>query len=654
MDLTKLVKENKHTMKKYEFYRSLGYGEKASELLSLLTYGNFPLQQLIKSLPKEHIMDALYAWFLERPETAPENAVSAFHRENTPEPQISGAAPGGSGGGFLNKLFAPRSKGRSRTLEGASAGRGLARGMEDNGVEMLCDEPVETLYAAAPPETMMMAAASAPMDRLIGATVAPSGPAFGAAMSMKAPETASLKELSELTSTDSYEQIEEKGFRAVLTEPTSTFRMTTNTSSMGIVLNQIREGRHVDLSQVRIEELLNYFTYDEEPAKDEKFRIHTELCGKNDERDLLYIYAGARGEEKEKQNIVILLDVSGSMSSQKEVTQETLAAIVSRLKPGNRLSLITYSSNDETVYDGFVINGEGDREDVMGRILGIVISGCTNGSAGIETAYTCGAKYYDKEGNNQVILITDGDLNFGVTAKDGLKKLIEEKKKSGLFLSVIGTGLYNYKDDKLEVLSKHGNGTYCVVNKLEDVKESVVRRYVSLTSIVAKDVKAQVEFNPRFVKEYRLLGYENRALSHADFKDDTVISEPYGSGGYGVALYELIRGNSAEGEAPLKYQTAVLSDSEELCTVKLRYKEPLSDESTELSHAVTQEKNGGDNTRLARLLYCIGEKLRASDKLDDADEEFFRSMLDDDAWEKLPGNNGDKLKLLLDYIKRNS
>lgn len=620
MDLTKLVKENEHTMKKYEFYRSLGYGEKASELLSLLTYGNFPLQQLIKSLPKEHIMDALYAWFLERPETAPENAVSAFHRENMPVSQISGAAPGGNGGGFLKNLFAPRGKGRSRSVEGAAAGRGLGRGMEDSGVEMLCDEPVETHYAA---------------------------------MSMKAPEAASLKELSELTSTDSYEQIEEKGFRAVLTEPTSTFRMTTNTSSMGIVLNQIREGRHVDLSQVRIEEILNYFAYDEEPAKEEKFRIHTELCGKNDERDLLYIYAGARGEEKEKQNIVILLDVSGSMSSQKEVTQETLAAIVSRLKPGNRLSLITYSSNDETVYDGFVINGEGDREDVMGRILGIVISGCTNGSAGIETAYTCGAKYYDKEGNNQVILITDGDLNFGVTAKDGLKKLIEEKKKSGLFLSVIGTGLYNYKDDKLEVLSKHGNGTYCVVNKLEDVKESVVRRYVSLTSIVAKDVKAQVEFNPRFVKEYRLLGYENRALSHADFKDDTVISEPYGSGGYGVALYELIRGNSAEGEAPLKYQTAVLSDSEELCTVKLRYKEPLSDESTELSHAVTQEKNGGDNTRLARLLYCIGEKLRESDKLDDADEEFFKSMLDDDTWEKLPGGNKENLKILIEYIKRN-
>ncbi len=137
------------------------------------------------------------------------------------------------------------------------------------------------------------------------------------------------------------------------------------------------------------------------------------------------------------------------------------------------------------------------------------------------------------------ILITDGDLNFGITSKGGLKSLIEEKKISNLFLSVIGTGLYNYKDDKLEVLAKHGNGTYCVVNDLEDVEVSINKRYIALTNIVAKDVKAQVEFNPRFVKNYRLLGYENRELNHEDFTNDSVISEPYGSGSHGVALYEL-------------------------------------------------------------------------------------------------------------------
>ena len=248
-----------------------------------------------------------------------------------------------------------------------------------------------------------------------------------------------------------------------------------------------------------------------------------------------------------------------------------------------------------------------------------------------------------------MILITDGDLNFGITKNDGLEKLIEEKKKSNLFLSVIGTGLYNYKDDKLEVLSKHGNGTYCVVNQLSDVEESVNRRYISLTNIIAKDVKAQVEFNPAHVKSYRLLGYENRALSHEDFKNDKVISEPYGSGGQGVALYEIVRGNAAEAEE-LKYQKPQLTGSEELCTVKVRYKEPLGEKSIEISKVVGQECNGGENAKLARFLYCIGEKLRKSDKLSAEDDAFYTELKQSGKYMELPGNNGDVLKLLVDYI----
>ena len=236
-----------------------------------------------------------------------------------------------------------------------------------------------------------------------------------------------------------------------------------------------------------------------------------------------------------------------------------IATIFSKLKIGDKISLVTYSTTDETVLDGYEIRSEQDKETLMGILYGIKINGCTYGSAGIETAYKIGAQNYLKDGNNQVILITDGDLNFGITSKGGLKSLIEEKKKSNLFLSVIGTGLYNYKDDNLEVLAKHGNGTYCVVNDLEDVEESINKRYIALTNIVAKDVKAQVEFNPRFVKNYRLLGYENRELNHEDFTNDAVISEPYGSGSHGVALYELEM--AAENSTPasdLKYQTPVL------------------------------------------------------------------------------------------------
>ena len=291
----------------------------------------------------------------------------------------------------------------------------------------------------------------------------------------------------------------------------------------------------------------------------------------------------------------------------------------------------------------------------MGIILGIEIEGCTYGSAGIETAYAIGEKYYKPDWNNQVILITDGDLNFGITDKHGLKGLIEEKKKSNLFLSVIGAGLYNYKDDNLEVLSKHGNGTYCVVNNLDDVDESVNRRFIALTNIVAKDVKAQVEFNPRFVKSYRLLGYENRQLNHEDFKNDKVISEPYGSGGHGIALYEL---EMNEEENPtvssdLKYQKSVLTQSDELGSVSIRFKEPLSDKSSEIGMAVYNTNHSTQNVQLAYFLYCLSEKLRGSDKLDEYDEKFLDVMITSEFYKNFSGANKEKLEMLLDAYKHN-
>ena len=340
------------------------------------------------------------------------------------------------------------------------------------------------------------------------------------------------------------------------------------------------------------------------------------------------------------------------MSSNKDVTLETLATIVSKLKENDVLSLVTYSTEDHTVFTNRVVNGSGDKEDLMGEILGIVIDGCTNGSAGIETAYALGEKTYKDGWSNQVILITDGDLNFGITSKGGLKELIEEKKKSGLFLSVIGTGLWNYKDDTLEVLSKHGNGTYCVVNDLKDVEESIDRRYISLTNIIAKDVKAQVEFNPRFIKAYRLLGYENREISHEAFANDTVISEPYGSGGHGVALYELEMGNGSS-QTGLKYQTPLLADSDELCTVKIRYKEPLADVSHEIITAVYDEDTGTKNAELVWLLYCVSEKLRRSDKLDASDEEFLKNMLANGKYKELYSGNSEKLTLFVEAMLLN-
>lgn len=449
---------------------------------------------------------------------------------------------------------------------------------------------------------------------------------------------------------DGYEPIEEKNARSVFTAPTSTFRMTTSTASIGILFNQLRSGRRIRMDQVRIEELLNYFDYASEIPSDAKFRIQTELLPKSVNKKLLYINVQACEEQREHQNIVVLLDVSGSMSGNAEVTQATVATILSKLHAGDTFSLVTYSDRDHTVIDGFQIRDDQDKEILMGYVMSLEIDGCTYGSAGIKTAYELGAKHYHDGWSNQVMLITDGDLNFGITDKGGLRELIEDKKRSGLFLSVIGTGLWNYQDEKLEVLSKHGNGTYCVVNDLKDVEESIDRRYIALTNIIAKDVKAQLEFNPRFVKSYRLLGYENREIAHEDFADDTVISEPYGSGGHGVALYELEMGNGGE-QTALKYQTPLLTDSDELCTVKIRYKEPLADVSHEIESVVYDQDAGTKNTELAWFIYCVSEKLRGSDKLDAEDEAFLEKMLADGKYKEL--GNREKLTMLAEAMMRN-
>ena len=257
----------------------------------------------------------------------------------------------------------------------------------------------------------------------------------------------------------------------------------------------------------------------------------------------------------------------------------------------------------------------------------------------------------DEEGSFTRFNPQAGTIRLDESFSQAVLRLIEEKKKSGLFLSVIGTGFWNYQDDKLEVLSKHGNGTYCVANSLPDVTESIDRHYTALTNIIAKDVKAQLEFNPCFVKSYRLLGYENRELAHEDFVDDAVISEPYGSGGHGVALYELEMGGAAQ--AGLKYQTAVPTGSDELCTVKIRYKEPLADASHELQAVVFDRNTATRNAELARLLYCVSEELRCLDKLDEADEQFLARMLPGGKYKELSGKDTEKLTLFVESMNLN-
>ena len=578
----KTSEKDPDSLDKFIYYRELGYSTEASELLSRITYGDEDIVKLARKFDRRNILQELYAWFKEH-----ENEPEEEEEEEVGEVCYFdlGATPSSIAGNSY-ACFIP----------------------DDSFVEMRSFE--------------------APLSR------------------NGYVERSILRKSKGLpvVSTDSYEDIEEKDAKNILMAPTSTFRMTTSNASMGIIFNQLRNGRALDMSQIRIEELLNAFDFDTRYPTKEKFRISTELMPKGENKEILYINVQAAKEEKEHQNIVLLLDVSGSMSSNSEVTQEAIATIFSKLKIGDTISMVTYSGTDHTIFDGYTIKDEMDKERLMGVLMTIEIEGCTYGSAGIMTAYDIGKKHFQEDWNNQIILITDGDLNFGVTEKHGLKDLVEEKKKTGLFLSVIGTGLYNYKDDKLETLSKHGNGTYCVVNNLADVSEFINKRFISLTNIVAKDVKAQVEFNPKFVKSYRLLGYENRELNHEDFRNDAVISEPYGSGGHGIALYEIER-STGELSSDLKYVRHEVLDSQELGTVRVNYKDPLGEESHEIERAFFDEETGTANVKLAYLIYCIAERLRNSDKLDEKDKAFARSMVKNSAFRNISGTPGNEEKL---------
>ena len=603
---------------RYNYYTSLNYDDKTATVLALFTYGQ-------REIPRFRIQEAYEAFLGDRPYPP------------KPEPEYEpGICYESSCGSFLF----------NNGIGGPALSPSPYMELEDDAcVPFDADEAPAALARPAPSRAESIGMPKLSLPRILPRRAEKAGTP---ARSKKLRDI-----LTDDTATDEYSPIEEKDFRFSMRDFTSTFRMTTNTASAGILFNQLRSRRGIDRSMIRIEEILNYFRYRHEKPQTQMFRIETEVMDQESRRKLLYIHVQGKEEVREKQNIVVLLDVSGSMTGNAIQTQAAVATIVSRLKPGDTFSLVTYSSEDHVVIDGLTILAKDDITHILEKLLGLEITGGTYGSAGIEQAYVVGKRNYRPEGNNQVILITDGDLNFGITSQGGLESLIEEKKKDRLFLSVIGTGLMNYKDNKLETLSKHGNGVYRMVNNLNDVKKSIRDEYASLVNIIAKDVKAQVEFNPEVVEAYRLLGFENRELNHEDFTNDKVISEPFGSGGYGIALYELrMQPGNAQQAAENRYTRVVTTGSSELCTVRIRYKEPLEEVSHEIEHVVADaSEHYTDNLQLAHAVYVAAEKLRNSDKIEQRDEAIALMELDNLGTE-LKVMNLDELPKLKEILQR--
>ncbi len=417
------------------------------------------------------------------------------------------------------------------------------------------------------------------------------------------------------TNSEEYSQSEEKGFVSVYSEPLSTFSADVDTASYSNLRRLINEGYSIDTlpeGAVRVEEIINYFSYEdlENPKGDEPFGVTTQImpCPWNAETHLLRV--GLKTEDVDysefpSSNLVFLLDVSGSMYADDKLPllQESFALLAENLTEKDRVSIVTYAGDDAIIIEGVPGN---DTKKICKALYALEAGGSTHGSKGIETAYKLAEEYFIEGGNNRVILATDGDLNVGLTTEEELEDLITEKKESGVFLSVLGFGTGNIKDNKMETLADKGNGNYAYIDNLREANKVLVEEMSATLLTVCKDVKFQVEFNPAVVAEYRLVGYDNRLLDAEDFEDDTKDAGEIGAGHCVTALYEIVTneqiGTVKCGVKDLKYAEFYEEQEKqkssnptwkeggykeyEWLTVSIRYKEPEGTTSKLLEYPV--------------------------------------------------------------------
>jgi Ca-activated chloride channel homolog len=444
--------------------------------------------------------------------------------------------------------------------------------------------------------------------------------------------------------TEAYDLIRDNPFLAVAASPLSTFSVDVDTASYANVRRFLQSGQLPPKDAVRIEELVNYFRYDyPDPEGEAPFSITTEVAECPWKKDHLLALVGLQGRrvsarDVPPRNLVFLIDVSGSMQDPRKLPllKEGMGLLVDQLRPEDRVAITVYAGTSGLVLP----TTTGDRKaEIRAALERLQAGGSTAGGAGIQLAYEVAASSFLEGGVNRVILATDGDFNVGVTSPSDLIRLIEEKRKTGVFLSVLGFGEGNLKDATMEKLADSGNGNYSYIDSLAEARKVLVSEAGATLFTIAKDVKIQVEFNPRRVSAYRLLGYENRALRAEDFADDGKDAGEIGAGHSVTALYEIVpAGVSAPGPRvdPLKYQDAgrpsAAASSGELMTVKLRYKEPDGERSRQESVAVLAGKPSASSSadlRLASAVASFGMLLRDSEHKGSASWETVRRLVAD-------------------------
>ena len=452
--------------------------------------------------------------------------------------------------------------------------------------------------------------------------------------------TANKFTYDEYYNTEEYNEIIENGYKSVAANPLSTFSVDVDTASYANVRRMIEYGEYINPDAVRIEEFINYFDYDySEPTTNDPFSVNVEMsdCPWNEEAKLMLVGLKAediKKSEREPLNLVFLIDVSGSMFSEDKLplVQKAFTMLTETLTEDDRISIVTYAGDERVVLKG--TSGE-DKDKIIDAINSLEAGGSTYGEAGINRAYDLAERYFIDGGNNRVILATDGDLNVGLSSEEELTELIEEKRESGVFLSVLGFGTGNVKDDRMEALADHGNGNYSYIDSEMEANKVLVEEMTGTLYTVAKDVKIQVEFNPVNVSGYRLIGYENRALADKDFHDDTKDAGEIGAGHTVTALYEIVLNENGTSipEAELKYQqNTSTGNKDELLTVSLRYKEPDEDESKLLAVPVTDEvytKKMPENLTFAAAVAEFGMVLRNSEFKGSASCEQILELLED-------------------------
>lgn len=427
---------------------------------------------------------------------------------------------------------------------------------------------------------------------------------------------------------EDYESFVENAFESPKTAPLSTFSIDVDNASYTNVRRMINNGQKVPKDAVRVEEMVNFFRYNyAQPNDQHPFAIQTELSHSPWNTDTKILKIGLQGKniptlDLPASNLVFLIDVSGSMSDPNKLPllKQSMKILVNELRAKDKVSIVVYAGAAGLVLPPT----SGDEKETINTALEkLNAGGSTAGGEGITLAYKIAAENFIKGGNNRVILATDGDFNVGSSSNTDMENLIEEKRKSGVFLTCLGYGMGNYKDSKMEILANKGNGNYAYIDTIQEANRFLGKEFKGSMFAIAKDVKIQIEFNPNQVKAYRLIGYENRKLRPEDFKNDAIDAGELGSNHSVTALYEIIPAGSKSKfyteVDELKYTTTTPTENKytnELATIKFRYKKPDGDQSIEMVQTIENKstllENASDDFKFSNAVAWFGLKLRDS------------------------------------------